>query len=452
MAKSSIHIANGASGYIAHNSRESWSKSQVFFDEKNEIYNTKKEAFKLYRSELAARSEAYTKKTNQKLQKNTIKHISMVVNLEQRHNMKDLKKLSEYIEAKLDTKVFQIAIHKDEGKLVHKSTGQILTSGEQFFCNPKTKELFFDEKYTQKIDMNEWNVEKNYHAHIEVMGINSEGKSIRGTLNSTLFREFQSKTAEILGMERGKTSKPRYTKEQLTQIRGALKPRKEYQNEKAYGIAFNAMAKELGYLKPQPKRTKRLDTHAFKEREAKANKREALALAKIKDVQAENTRLRAMLKDKGATRSDYAELEKTIRDLKDKAKAKELSFKKLKTLGEELSKRFGIARQEVKSLEAKVAVLETRTRILNQTLDFSLKELGLEVRAKDGLDKIQDALVSRIMTNPKQRLEHYREKLQASKTPQEEAYFVARVSEMHEQIKAEKAQEKRGKSKGIELN
>jgi len=130
MAKSSAHIEPGNAGYFSHNSRQSFSQSQVFFDETNEVDLTKEEAFKIFRSELAARGNDYEERVGQKLQQNTVTHLSAIVNLEQHHTLDNLNPLLHFIEERLDTKIIQRAIHRDEGKLVHKTTGEILTSGE----------------------------------------------------------------------------------------------------------------------------------------------------------------------------------------------------------------------------------------------------------------------------------------------------------------------------------
>ena len=98
MGKSSIHLQTAKAGTILHNERENYSKSVVFLDETNEIWNDSKTAFKLFREELAIRSEAYTKRTKQKLQKNTSTMISGVVNLEQHHTLKDMEKIKDYLE------------------------------------------------------------------------------------------------------------------------------------------------------------------------------------------------------------------------------------------------------------------------------------------------------------------------------------------------------------------
>ena len=133
MGKASIHIQKASGGAITHNSRENYSKSVVFKDEKNELWNDKKSAFQIYREELKNRVEAYTNRTNQKLQKTAVTHLSAVVNLEQHHTLKDLENIKEELEKVFDTKVFQMAIHRDEGKIKHKETGEYLVSGIDFF-------------------------------------------------------------------------------------------------------------------------------------------------------------------------------------------------------------------------------------------------------------------------------------------------------------------------------
>jgi hypothetical protein len=389
MSTSSAHIAPGNGGYIAHNSRESWSNSQVFFDEPNELWNNKEEAFKLFREELAARTKKYTERTKQKLHKKTKTHLSMVVNLEKHHNLDDLKKLTDWLEKSLDTKVFQVAIHRDEGKLVHKETGQILTSGEHFFANPENQKLYFDAEFKEQIDMSEWNIEKNYHAHIEFLGLKSDGKSIKRELSTHFFRQLQDKTAEILGMERGKRTVPNYTKEQMTEIKKALKPKKEYENEKAYGKAFTAMAKELGYWKPKQRRAKRLDTHDFKREKAKENE-QAQTLAKLKDVNAENKRLRAELKERGGSREQYAELELVVRELRAEVKEKDLSLRELENRVQNLEKELFKAKNEVVELKAENKEL----KIANHELKNEVKAVKADLGKAEVANKQKDAQIA----------------------------------------------------------
>ena len=169
MAGASIHIGKGNAGFLSHNDRSRSTKNSIFSDEKNEVLNDAKKAFEIYREELKKRSEAYTLRTGQKLQKNTTTHLSAIVNLERFHTLFSLSRLILHLEDTLDTKVFQVAIHRDEG--------------------------YIDENGKQH---------KNYHAHIEFMGIDSEGRSIRRKLTKKYLSDLQTKNAKLLMMERGK--------------------------------------------------------------------------------------------------------------------------------------------------------------------------------------------------------------------------------------------------------
>jgi len=372
MAKASTHIAPGNDGYFAHNTRESFSLSQVFFDEKNEIGSTKEEAFKTYHSELAARSTAYKERVGQKIQKKTVTHLSAIVNLEQHHTLKDLKPLADFIEKELNTKITQTAIHRDEGKLVNKETGEILTSGEQFFCNPEDKKLYFDESYEEPINMNNWEKEKNYHAHIEFMGLASDGKSIKRELTTYFFRKLQDKTAEVLGMERGQITQPSYTKEQMIEIKKELKPKKTYANDKAYGTAFTAKAKELGYWQPKPKHTKRKDTHPFKEAQAKANELNAKALANQKDLKEKIDTLKIQLQAQSAERQNYAESEELNKVLKERIRAKDLTIEELQTKMEKYQEKNEALKNKIAALPS----LDTLEKL--KTLKNDFEELSTE--------------------------------------------------------------------------
>lgn len=266
MAKSSIHIEAGHGGFLAHNDRSQKTVNSIFFDEKNEVWNRKKEAFKIYRNELAARSDAYQKRTGQKIQKKAITHLSAIVNLNKNHDMQDMAKVCEYLEKTLDTKVFQIAIHRDEG---------------HFNINGEAV--------------------KNYHAHIEFMGLDNEGKSVRKKLTKRYLGDLQSKVAELLEMERG-----------------------------------------INYAKEQKKRPKRLGTYQYKaHKKAEAEAKKKLLdtvkkkyiepqIATIKNLKAEIKKLREELQGKGAERRDYARLEELNRDLVSEIKAKDLTIQELK--------------------------------------------------------------------------------------------------------------------------
>lgn len=300
---SSIHIQKASGGSVHHNSRENFSHSVVFTDEKNEVWNNAKDSFTIYRDELKIRSEAYSNSTGQKLQSRAVTQLSAVLNLEQHHTMKDLEPIKKYLEKEFDTKVYQMAIHRDEGKLKEKATGNYLVSGTDFFLNPKDNNLYYDKKYTKPLNLQDYEIEKNYHAHIEMMGLKSNGKAIRQDMNKFKLSKLQDFVAESLQMERGKN----------------------YRIEKS---------------------SKRLDTHEFKKAKKIENnvlksakehiKTKTVSLAKAKELQEEIKQLRAELKENGATRADYAALEKTNKDLKAEIKNKTLTVDQLQQTIQEL--------------------------------------------------------------------------------------------------------------------
>ena len=233
MRKSSIHIEKGNLGYCFHNTREKPTANSVFTDEKNEYDNDAIKAIEIYRTELKKREKAYTKRTCKKLNKNTITHLSAIVNLNETHSLDDVKKVAEYLEDTLGTKVFQIAIHRDEGYI---------------------------DNETNKKKINE-------HAHLEMIGLDEQGNSIRRKLTRSYLINLQSKVAEILNMQRG-----------------------------------------INYTKERKKRPKRLDTYEYKEYAKRKTK-------ELKPVLQENKKLKEENKELKLTKK---ELKKEISELRKK--------------------------------------------------------------------------------------------------------------------------------------
>jgi hypothetical protein len=338
MAISSIHIEAGKAGYFSHNSRESKTNNSIFSDEENYCSKDTKSSFELYKSELEIRTKAYTDRTGQKLNPKTITHLSSIVNFNQNHTPEDMQKVCDYLEKKLDTKVIQMAMHRDEGHIIEEDEEDLHNS------------IGVDKAI------------KNYHAHIEFMGLDSKGYSVRRKLDKPTLKQIQTDVANILGMERGRESG--YSKEQYQKITNELKPQNDYETKKEYKKAFTEKAKELGLHNPV-KKAKRLDTYDFK------NAKES---AKQTDLKKEITKLRAELKENGASREDYAKLEQLNRDLKERIKAKDLTIEELQSLvnnteifleskTEELLKeknRSQSLEEQKKTLEVKVCDLEEK--------------------------------------------------------------------------------------------
>jgi hypothetical protein len=150
--------------------------------------------------------------------------------------------------------------------------------------------------------MKEWNIEKNYHAHIEMMGIDSKGNGIkRNYMNIRTLSNIQTFVAKELDMQRGNQSV-------IINENGELE--RDFSNRK-----------------------KRQDTHPFKESKKIENdaylKASKELLATKEQLKEANNQLRTFMKDNGAVRTDYAELEKSKKELEEKLKSKTLTEKEL---------------------------------------------------------------------------------------------------------------------------
>ena len=382
MGKASIHIQKASGGAITHNSRENYSKSVVFKDEKNELWNDKKSAFQIYREELKNRVEAYTNRTNQKLQKTAVTHLSAVVNLEQHHTLKDLENIKEELEKVFDTKVFQMSIHRDEGKIKHKETGEYLVSGIDFFYNEQDNKYYTKKdknKYENELNIYEYDIEKNYHAHIEFMGLDSQGQAIRQKMNRFVLSNLQDFTAQTLNMERGNNY----------QIKKSAK-RLDTHEFKAEKKAENEVIKTVKTEKN--KVIKKAKEIINEEREEKKELK-----AELETLKQENNKARAELKELGGIREDYSKLEslnkKLQEDLKNKSIDLNEALKQIQDLKQEVfsTKYEDKNNNPVKNIDI-VKYLEKKV----DTLQTDLKATRNEKRIlEDKVLTLEDKIVSR---------------------------------------------------------
>ncbi len=150
----------------------------------SEIHNFRKKSFDYIRKDLTHKNEywmeqkiadrllkieSYCKeKSGRKLQKNAMPIREAVVVIKENTTMQDLHNLSKRLEEELNIRIFQIAIHKDEGH--------------------------YDK------DTNEW--EPNYHAHLVADRQDLQtGKTLKH--QSYHYSKMQDLAAECLEMERG---------------------------------------------------------------------------------------------------------------------------------------------------------------------------------------------------------------------------------------------------------
>ena len=354
MAISSIHFASGGSGYFSHNSRESETNNVIFNDEENYCSTSKDEAFKMYREELKIRSEAYQERTGQKLQKNATTHISAIFNFNKDTTPEQAHKVGEYLEKLLDTKVLQLAMHRDEGHIIESDSEDIHNG----------------------INVN--TAIKNYHGHIELMGLDSQGNSIRRKLDKPMLREIQTEVAKILEMERGKFTS--YSKEEYQKITNELKPQNEYADKKEYNKAFTEKAKELGLAKER--KSKRLDTYEYKEmakQRGEAVKELQKEYAKLKE---ENQALKEENKD---LKSDNEALKVENQDLK-------FSKKELENQIKDLSKNLRETLKELEASRPHYAELENLNKELKEELKNNALNHEKVIKSYEDLEKKQKKL------------------------------------------------------------
>jgi len=171
----------------------------------SEIHNFRKKTFDYIRKDLTPKNEywqeqkiadriqkieTYCKeKSGRKLQKNAMPVREAVVVIKENTTMQDLYNLSKRLEEELKIRVFQIAIHKDEGH--------------------------YDK------DTNEW--KPNYHAHLVADWQDLEtGKTLKH--QSFHYSKMQDIASECLGMERGISG----AKARLEAIQFKIKKEEEY--------------------------------------------------------------------------------------------------------------------------------------------------------------------------------------------------------------------------------
>jgi len=162
--KTSINFKAAKSDSEAHNFRKkTFDYIRKDLTAKNEYWSEEKLSDRLHKI------ESYCKeKSGRKLQKNAMPIREAVVLIKEDTTMQDLHQLSKRLEKELQIKIFQIAIHRDEGH--------------------------FDK------ESKEW--KPNYHAHLVADWQDLKtGKTLKH--QSFHYSKMQDITAECLGMERG---------------------------------------------------------------------------------------------------------------------------------------------------------------------------------------------------------------------------------------------------------
>ena len=475
MPKASIHIKVGNVNFIIHSTRNNFSYSVVFTDEKNEHLNDAKTALRIYREELAKRALAYTQATGQKLQKNTATILSAVVNLNKEHTLKDLEPILKKLEKDLDTKIISASIHRDEGTLIEKSTGKKFFSGEDFALNRDDKKLYWidpnTKEFLEPIDLEQFEIKKNYHAHIEFLGIDSNGKAIkRNRLNRHYLSNLQTFVANTLQMERGrKHSKDKHKdphefkkigvakrqaqeelekkatikalKEINKQIRAQLK---EKHAQREHYAKWEAYYKELQEFVKTKKPTmgkvmERIGNFIGEllqeiENLQAENEQSKAELAKVKDLKELNKQLREQLKQAHARRSQYAQLEQFVKELKEKVKNKEFTIQQLQEQMQQMQSKL-LAQIEQK--DKKIEQLSKINSSLNRHLLDTQKE---NAQLKEQVQQLQNAPAPtpKVVTKEVEKIVYKEDKTKIEQLKKELDEQKRKNAELWEELQARK--------------
>ena len=396
MRESSIHIEPGKSlGYFRHNDRSKPTRNSIFDPAANRVSRPAGEAIKEWREEVARRAEAYRRRTGRKLHARTATHLSAIVNLDHWHTMEDVRWVADLLEERFGVKVAQFAIHRDEG-----------------YIDPVTGAKHI-----------------NHHAHIEMVGIDEEGRSCRRKLTRAALSQLQTEVAELLNMPRGRNyaaeRAPR-PKRRDTYDYKALKQAEERERVEAAKRAEQERAK----IEEAEARAKRAEERAAKAEAEAAKLREELA--KVADVKAEAAKLREELREAKAQRPQYAAMEAEVRRLREQAKAKDLTIEGLraemvalradllaKIEREKADKAHIKTAAELAVTDAEQEIEELKTAILaekerNRTLTLALTEKTDQIASQgQEIEKLK-RLGERMFELINKLVEHYMPRVYAS--------------------------------------
>ena len=261
----------------------------------SEIHNFRKKSFDYIRKDLTHKNEywmeqkiadrvqkieAYCKeKSGRKLQKNAMPIREAVVVIKENTTMQDLHNLSKRLEEELKIRIFQIAIHKDEGH--------------------------YDK------DTKEW--KPNYHAHLVADWQDLQtGKTLKH--QSFHYSKMQDLAAECLEMERGVSG----SLARLEAVEFKIKKKKE--DLKILEERYSQMQQELNSKKPEELIVKESDFLGFQKIKTDKTIENYKKAIKINNIQ--------LLKNK----TELESKEKQITELKTKIESlkKEVSFFKSK--------------------------------------------------------------------------------------------------------------------------
>ena len=266
--------------------------------------------------------------------------------------------------------------------------GLIVLSDEQVRnCDPdqiwaKMQEFarWFEERHNTEVLSLDWHRDEgeivngkptyNEHAHFLFADVDRNGNKVRSNWQRSgeELREMQDKIAELfapLGFERGIANQQKEYRRPREQRQYKAKEEKEEIVKRAAQLIKSQIDK--------------IDTRT----------------AKIKDLNEENKRLRAALKEAGAKREQYAELESLVRDLRSRIKTRDLTIEELRRAFTD--KEEGL-KSQIESLRTQNEQLLDQNRALAQANEEKTPKIAnLEHLDENALKRIEDSVETELI-------------------------------------------------------
>jgi hypothetical protein len=240
---------------------------------------------------------------------------------------------------------------------------------------------FFEEKYNTKIlayfyhnheghiDGDSGEFIPNRHIHFFFKNVDTKGNSVRRQIKKTDLSNFQTKIYKI-------------GKKYIPNLERAI-------NYKKLGL------KAPKHIPHREYRTKKIKEEFLPKlvKKIEENKELKKELAKVKDLKEENKKLRALLKELGAKRDDYAYLENYVKKIKEFIKKKELTKEELKKKIEEIKEKVKqrIAEKEKIILEQKKQLdfFNKKIEIIEGQFTIRNKKNSLRYRIDNFLEELK---------------------------------------------------------------
>lgn len=358
MAISSVNFQKAKSNSVAETTREFEAKYLLPKEHRgeNEFYNCGTDEKELFNQELAKaeRKGGRVPKVENSLWEG-------VINLNKKHTIEDVNRVGEHIAKKFNIHYTRGALHRDEGHI--------------------------DEK---------GKVQYNIHAHINFMTYKDGKQNWRlEFIDKEALRELQTEVAELLGMERGELNSKsvranhRIFREKADEIKAEREALKENSMLKAQ---IQELKNENTSLKKSNSSLKGSNTKLKNENSKLKEENKKLE----DDIKKLNAELREKLKEIGAVRGDYAQLEQLNKNLKEDLKNKVLDHNKLVTSFKELEEILIKKDSEINDLKSENKDLKSELEALKYQLDLKEKRsqsyFGLNKELKEEIISLKSQI------------------------------------------------------------